>query len=124
MRIVAGLMVFGALGAVARYGLDGLISDRASTAFPWGIFAVNISGSFVLGLLFTVMTERVAVDADVRIWITTGFLGAYTTFSTLTLESVRLFQDRAYVLAAANSIGSLAAGLLAATAGVALGSAL
>jgi CrcB protein len=115
-------MVFGAFGAVARYGLDGWISDRASgNSFPWGIFVVNITGAFVVGVLYTVMTNRFAGDATVRIWFTTGFLGAYTTFSTLTLDSVRLFEDRAYGLAFANSFGSLAAGLCAAAVGITVG---
>jgi len=124
MRVVAGLVAFGALGAVARYGLDGFVSDRTGGSFPWGIFVVNVTGAFALGLVFTVMTNRMAGDPTLRIWITTGFLGAYTTFSTLTLESVRLLQDRAYLLAAANSLGSLVAGLIAAGAGIAIGSAI
>ena len=123
MRVLAGVVLAGGLGALARYGLDGFISSRTPSAFPWGILVVNISGSFVLGLIFTVMTNRFAGSSDLRVWITTGFLGAYTTFSTLTLESVRLLQDRAYLLAAANSVGSLGLGLLAAAAGIALGSA-
>lgn len=117
-------MIAGAIGAAARYGLDGLISIRTGTGFPWGIFVVNISGAFALGLIYTVMTSRLTVDPAIRIWVTTGFLGAYTTFSTLTLETVQLLQTRSYGLAVLNSAGSLAVGLVAAGAGVALGSVL
>lgn len=124
MRVIAGVLLFGAVGAATRYGLDGLISNRISGPFPWGIFVVNISGSFLLGLIYTVMTNRMAGDPAVRVWVTTGFLGAYTTFSTLTLESVRLLQDRAYLLAALNAGGSLICGLVAAGVGIAIGSAI
>ena len=121
MRIIAGLMVCGALGAAARYGLDGFISDRTSGSFPWGILVVNVSGAFALGLIYTFMTSRFAGDPSLRVWLTTGFLGAYTTFSTLTLDSVRLLEDKAYLLAMANSLGSLVIGLAAAAAGIAVG---
>jgi len=124
MPVALAVALAGALGALARYGLDGLIARRAPGAFPWGTFAINVSGSLVLGLLFTVFTERLAVDAWIRSGITIGFLGAYTTFSTLSLETYRLVEDRALGLAAANALGSLAAGLLAVYAGVVLGRAL
>jgi CrcB protein len=114
----------GALGALARYGLDGLISRRAPTSFPWGTFVVNISGSFLLGLAFVAMTERFRPDPWLRSAVTIGFLGAYTTFSTLSLETYRLLEDGAYGLALANALGSLAAGLAAVYAGVVIGRAL
>jgi CrcB protein len=118
------IAVAGALGALARYGLDGLISRRAPTSFPWGTFAVNISGSFALGLVFVLMTERFRPDPWLRSAVTIGFLGAYTTFSTLSLETYRLLEDGAYGLALANVVGSLAAGLTAVYAGVVIGRAL
>src|SRR5205814_6856336 len=104
-------------GALARYGLDGLIARRAPGAFHWGAFAINVSGSLLLGLLLTVFTDRLTVDAWIRSGVMIGFLGAYTTFATLTLETYRLLEDRAVGLAAANALGSLAAGLLALYAG-------
>ncbi len=121
MPIALAVALAGALGALARYGLDGFISRRAPGAFPWGTFAINVSGSLLLGLLFTLFTERLTVDAWVRSGLTIGFLGAYTTFSTLSLETYRLLEDRSVGLALANAAGSLAAGLLAVYAGVVMG---
>jgi fluoride exporter len=111
----------GALGALLRYWLDGAVSRRTGGSFPWGTFVVNISGSFALGFLFTLLTERYRVDAWVRSGLMFGLLGAYTTFSTFSLETYRLLEDRALGLAAANALGSLAAGLLALYVGVVLG---
>jgi fluoride exporter len=118
---ILAVSIAGALGALARYGLDGLVSHRTPTSFPWGTFVINVSGSFLLGLLFVVMTERFRPDPWLRSAVTIGFLGAYTTFSTLSLESYRLLEDGAYGLAFANLLGSLAAGLAAVYAGVVLG---
>jgi CrcB protein len=120
MQIVVAVAVAGALGAAARYGLDGWISGRAGL-FPWGTFVINVSGAFLLGLLFTVLTERYTVAPWLRSAVNVGFLGAYTTFSTLTLETLQLAQAGQYVLAALNSGGSLVCGLLAVFAGVAVG---
>ena len=121
MPTIVGIMIAGALGAAARYGLDGLVSDRAGSAFPWGTFVVNMTGAFLLGFLFTVATERVVVDAWLRFAITTGFIGSYTTFSTLTLESARLVEDGSYSLALLNAGGSMVAGMVAVGAGIVLG---
>jgi CrcB protein len=120
---VVGIAVAGCLGALARYGLDGLVSRRAST-FPWGTFVVNVSGSFLLGVVATVLGERLAVAPWVRGSVAIGFLGAYTTFSTLELESYRLLETRSYALAGANLLASVAAGLVALYGGVVLGRAL
>jgi CrcB protein len=120
MPIPVAIALAGALGALARYGLDGLVATR-SGGFPWGTFVVNISGSFVLGLAFTLLTERYRVDPWIRSGITIGLLGAYTTFSTLSLETFRLFEDGAYGLAFANAVGSLVAGLAAVYVGIVCG---
>jgi CrcB protein len=121
---VVGIAVAGSLGALARYGLDGAVSRRWPGAFPWGTFVVNISGAFLLGLLFVLLTERVTVDPWIRSSLTTGFLGAYTTFSTLSFESYRLLEDGAVGLALANALGSVAAGLVAVYLGVVAGRAI
>jgi CrcB protein len=118
MPMTLAVALAGAAGASARYGLD-LVFSRDAHHIPWVTFTINISGSFALGLLVA------ALDAHphpaVRPAITIGFLGAYTTFSTLSLEAYRLF-DRGHVgIAGAYALGSLAAGLAAVTAGVALG---
>lgn len=124
MRTAVAIAIAGAVGALARYGLEGFVSRRAPGAFPWGTFAVNVSGAFVLGFVFTLMTEQFTVAPWIRGAVTIGFLGAYTTFSTLSFETYRLAEDGALGLAAANAFGSLAAGLAAVYLGVVAGRAL
>jgi fluoride exporter len=124
MRTIAAIGIAGALGALARYGLGGLIVSRSARAFPWETFVVNVSGSFVLGFAFTLMTEQLTTGAWLRTAVTVGFVGAYTTFSTLAYETYRLVEDGALALAAANIFGSAAAGLVAVYLGVVAGRAL
>jgi CrcB protein len=121
MRTAIAIAVAGALGALARWGVGGLISRRNTTAFPWETFVVNMTGSFVLGFVFTAATERWAVAPWLRSAVTIGFIGAYTTFSTFMLETYRLTEDRAHGLAIANIVGSCAAGLVCVYLGVVLG---
>ena len=114
--------VAGALGALARYGLDELIGRRTG-AFPWGIFVVNVSGAFLIGLMVEVLEPRFE-DSWVRLAVVTGFLGAYTTFSTFSLDTYRLLEEGHTGQAAFNAFGSLAAGLVAVWLGLTLGKAL
>lgn len=124
MRTVAAIAIAGALGALARYGIGGLILTRTGRTFPWETFVVNISGSFILGLLFTVMAEQLTTASWLRAAVTIGFVGAYTTFSTLEFETYRLMENGALGLAAANLLGSVLAGLLAVYLGIVAGRAL
>ena len=112
--------VGGFFGAVARYAVAGWAS-RIDEAFPWGTFAVNISGSFLLGLLVGLMGERLVLHPDLRVGITVGFIGAYTTFSTFALETFELGQARALAAAAINVAASVAVGVVAIWAGLAAG---
>jgi len=122
MRTILAIGVAGFFGAIARYGLEGFVSSRNGGSFPWGTFVVNVSGSLVLGFLFAVLIEgRVIVVPWLRTAMTVGFLGAYTTFSTLTLETFRLIEEGSIGLAGANVLGSLAIGLVAVYIGVVLG---
>lgn len=111
----------GAAGAATRYILDGWISNRATDAFPWGTLVINLSGSALLGLLFALAIERGVLPASIRGPLMIGFLGAYTTFSTLMLESWRLWEDGAVGLAALNAFGSVALGLVAVFVGLTIG---
>ena len=90
-------------------------------AFPWGTLVVNASGSFVLGLLFAMTTERAILPADIRGPVMIGFIGAYTTFSTYMLESWGLVESGSYGPAIANLGGSIVIGLVAVAAGLAVG---
>lgn len=122
MRTVVAVGVAGFFGAIARYGLEGFVSSRNGGSFPWGTLVVNVSGSLVLGFLFAVLIEgRVVVVPWLRTAMTVGFIGAYTTFSTLTLETFRLVEEGSLGLAGANAYGSLAIGLVAVYVGVVLG---
>jgi CrcB protein len=117
--ILVGLGGFA--GAITRYVVDGAIAERSTGAFPWGTLAVNLSGSFLLGLLFAITTERAILPAEIRGPVLIGFIGAYTTFSTYMLESWRLVESGAVGLALANLLGSLALGMVAVVAGLAIG---
>ncbi|MGZ4125240.1 MAG: fluoride efflux transporter CrcB [Actinomycetota bacterium] len=121
MRSIVGVAIAGAGGAVARYGLGGWIAERLPVSFPWDTLVVNVTGSFVLGLLFVLTTERFAVSPAFRAALTIGFVGAYTTFSTFSLETFRLVEDGAWWLAAANVMSSIVFALAAVAAGVAVG---
>ena len=113
--------IFGAAGAVSRYALDGWVSDLTHGQFPWGTFVVNLLGAFALGIVVALTTERLVLSADWRVALGIGYLGAFTTFSTYTYETVKLAEDGAIGLALLNSVGMLALGLIAATLGLALG---
>ena len=117
--VLAGIGVVGGLGAIARMLLDGSVSARAGRAFPWGTLPVNLSGAFVLGVL-----AGAAVSGDAFRLAGTGFLGAYTTFSTWMLETHRLAEDGRGRPALLNVGVSLAAGIACAWLGRELGAAL
>ncbi|HYK96296.1 MAG TPA: fluoride efflux transporter CrcB [Candidatus Dormibacteraeota bacterium] len=111
----------GFFGAISRYLVDGWVSTATGGSFPWGTLVVNVSGSFVLGLLFAASVERGVLPAEIRAPVLIGFIGAYTTFSTLTLETWRLVEDGSYFVAVANMGGSLVLGLVAVVAGLLIG---
>ena len=111
----------GAAGATTRHLVDTWISERAGGAFPWGTLVINVSGSLVLGLLFALAIERGVFPASVRGPVLVGFIGAYTTFSTLMLESWRLVEGGAVVLGLANLVGSSVIGMIALIGGLMIG---
>nr|WP_205863772.1 fluoride efflux transporter CrcB [Planosporangium mesophilum] len=112
------LVVLGAaVGAPLRYLVDRAVQARHDSLFPWGTFAVNVTGSFLLGLLAaaTLRTPGLVMAA-----LGTGFCGALTTYSTFGYETVQLLRERSRLVAVLNVIASVAAGLGAAVAGAAL----
>lgn len=111
----------GFAGAIARYAVDGLVTGLTRASFPWGTLAVNLSGSLLIGFLFALASERAVISPDLRGPIMIGFVGAYTTFSTLALESWRLIDDGAWLLGSANLGASVLLGIAAVIAGVAIG---
>jgi CrcB protein len=110
-------MVAGALGTLTRYAVGAVIDPR-SRGLPWGTFVINVSGSFLIGLVFTLTTERLNVEPWLRTACTVGFLGAYTTFSTLAFETVRLLDGGEWLAAFLNMAGSAVFGVVAVLAGV------
>ena len=114
--VVLAVGLVGGLGAVARFALTGTVSSRVGGAFPWGTLAVNLSGAFLLGVLF-----GAALDGNAYRIAATGFLGAFTTFSTWMFDSHRLGEDGRLRLGVANLLGSLVLGLAAVWLGRELG---
>jgi CrcB protein len=95
-----------------------LVSERFGTVFPWGTLLINVSGSFVLGFYLTLVTERFVGRSTTRLFLATGFLGAYTTFSTLSYETVQLLAAGAALPAVGYVVGSLLLGIAAAAVGI------
>jgi CrcB protein len=103
----------GFIGAVARYALALWIGQRWGRTFPLGTFVINVSGSFFIGLLMVLLTERLSVSPQWRLLLVVGFLGAYTTFSTFEYETGKLLEDSEMLLAALNVILSVFFGFVA-----------
>lgn len=108
IRQMLAVAAGGAAGAVCRWLLASTIQRMAGGTFPWGTFAVNALGSLLLGFLFVWLIERSTAGDVARLAVTVGFLGAFTTFSTYSLESVRLLQEGAFGLAFGNVMGQVA----------------
>ena len=117
-RLAAAVAVGGALGSVARYLLGAFVQDRGSTAFPLGTFAINVSGSLLLGFLMRLGLETTAFGPEMRFFLTTGFCGGYTTFSTFSYETMRLFEDGEYGTAGLYVVSSVVLALLACAVGM------
>jgi fluoride exporter len=109
----------GALGAVSRFVVDGLLRQRWSTSFPWATLFINVSGSLLLGILTGIVLFR-AGSHDLTLVLGTGFCGGYTTFSTASFETVRLVQRGSLSQAVANGLGTLVLTLAAGAIGLAV----
>jgi CrcB protein len=112
-----------AVGAPLRYLIDRAVQGRHDSRFPWGTFAVNIAGSFILGVLVGGSTAG-AVPGGLTALLGTGLCGALTTYSTFGFETVRLLEQRATLYAVLNATASIAAGLGAAFVGIAVANAI
>ena len=110
----------GCAGALTRYWLASAIGARVATPFPLGTLVINLTGSFLLGLLVGLLDGRIA-SPIIRLALATGFLGAYTTFSTFTFETIRLLEEGSLLLASLNVVGSVVLGLGAVLGGLLLG---
>jgi len=110
----------GFFGAILRFGVTGWVHSHTYTRFPLGTLVVNIAGSFLLGLLMALMDSYI-IPAPFRSFLTIGLLGAFTTFSTFTYETMALMQTGSYEKAFLNIFLSLLLGLMAVFAGIYLG---
>ena len=117
MRILL-LIVFGAAGTLARYGLQGVVQYRAGGAFPFGTLAVNLSGCFFLSLLAQYTLNHMLVPPEWRMAITIGFFGAFTTFSSFGWETIKMLEDGEWLRASLYVGTSVVAGLLLTLAGI------
>lgn len=123
MLLWALVALGGALGAMSRYAVDRSVSAVVGPTVL-GTFAANISGSFLLGLVLAAASGRLGLSEETRIFMAVGFLGSYTTFSTLTVASVLLAGDGDWMRATTNIVGSVLVGVVAALAGIVLGRAI
>ena len=105
--ILAAVAMGGALGSVVRFELAGMIQPAWWPGFPFGIFAVNILGGFLMGVVVAMAAEKLNMTPETRAFLTTGVLGGFTTFSTFSLDSVMLMQRGAYMQAGAYIAGSV-----------------
>src|SRR5215210_1339376 len=113
----------GAIGSAARYLAGAFIANRFGPDFPWGTFIVNVSGSFLIGVILSFVGGGL-LPAGARPFIAIGILGGYTTFSTYSHETLQLIQDGEFGAIALNALGQVVTGLVAVYLGVILGRAL
>ncbi len=121
MTKLALIAVFGAAGALARFGLGGLVARIYGGTFPAGTFVVNFIGCFLFGLVWPLAEERLLISSETRTIILVGFIGSFTTFSTLVFETGELLRDSEWALALVNMGGQIMLGLIGLIAGMAIG---
>jgi CrcB protein len=124
VRELAAVAVGGAIGATLRWSIGTWIVSRTGSAFPWHTMLINVSGAFLIGVLMALSLDKGVVSGDWRLFLGTGVLGGFTTFSTLSYESLALIADGLWAQGLANMFGSGVAGLLAAWLGLVAGRAL
>lgn len=121
--IFVALCAAGGVGAALRFVVDGLVRSRARSVFPWGTAVINVTGSLVLGVLTGLTLSAVLAPQWVLV-LGAGMMGGYTTFSTASIETMRLVQEREYVMAATNGLVVLVVTVAVGFGGLWLGSAL
>lgn len=114
------LFLAGGLGTLARYGLSGLVQRLSTAELPYGTFAVNAMGCLLFGLVWALADERLIISGETRFLILTGFMGAFTTFSTFAFETGGMLRDSQWWQAAGNVLAHNGVGISAALLGIAL----
>ena len=112
------IALFGAIGTLARYGLQGAVQIRMGSMFPYGTLLINLTGCFLLGLIGQLTLNRMLISSDLRIAIAVGFFGGYTTFSSFGWETAKMLEDGEWLRAATYVSASVLAGLLLSVAGI------
>jgi CrcB protein len=121
MQNIFFVFIGGGLGSILRYLLSGAIYRWTNSVFPLGTIAVNTIGCFLIGLMMAGMGDRFMVSPSLRIFLTIGFLGGFTTFSTFSYETIALLKDGEILFSTINIIGSFVGCLAAAYAGTLAG---
>ena len=119
MRILL-IAIFGAVGTLARYGLQGIVQVRAGGAFPYGTLLINLTGCFLLALIGQFALNRMLISPDWRMAITVGFFGGYTTFSSFGWETAKMLEDGEWLRATTYVAASVFVGLFLSIAGIRL----
>jgi CrcB protein len=114
------IAIFGAVGTLARYGLQGVVQIRAGGAFPYGTLLINLTGCFLLGLIGQFTLNRMLISPDWRVAITVGFFGGYTTFSSFGWEAAKMLEDGEWLRASTYVAASVFVGLFLSVAGIRL----
>ena len=114
------IAIFGAVGTLCRYGLQGFVQTRAGSTFPHGTLIVNLTGCFFLGLIGQFTLNRLVISPDWRMAIAIGFFGGYTTFSSFGWETAKMLEDGEWLRATTYVGASVIAGLLLSVAGIRL----
>ena len=121
MPISVAVAVGGALGALARYGLDRFIERRSVAVFPWSTFTINATGCLLIGIVIAALVDRHHTPLWLRLGLVMGFIGGYTTFSTFAQETLDLIEEGDPGVAVLYAVGSLGVGVLAVYAGMMIG---
>ena len=121
MPVFIAVALGGAVGSLARYGLDRLIERRSFAVFPWSTFTINVTGCLLIGAVIAALVDRHHTPAWLRLGLVMGVLGGYTTFSTFAQETLDLVEEGRLDVASLYAFGSLTAGVLAVFAGMRIG---
>lgn len=121
MRLLL-IAVFGAIGTLARYGLQGLVQVKMGSTFPYGTLAINLTGCFFLGLIGQFTLNRMVISPELRMAIAVGFFGGYTTFSSFGWETAKMLEAGEWLWATTYVAASVVFGLFLSVAGLRLAS--
>ena len=121
LRDIGLIALAGAVGTVARFGLSGVVHRWCGERFPWGTLAVNAVGCFLFGLVWMLAEDRLIISGRTRIVVLTGFMGAFTTFSTFAFETSQLLEESQWTAAAGNLLLQNGLGLVCIFLGLAVG---